>query len=481
MTVLNRRDAYSAIPQLESKLSKLSDYITVEDGKIQIKIKDLYGNMASITEYAEGIEQRVEGIEDDYVTSTQLTQTKSDLTLEINEKAQVFTSQPTTPYYVGDLWTQGPNGEIYRCKTNRLSGNYNSSDWEKASDYTDDTTATTEANARKTIVRAFNGGVITAYQGNSIGVYTNASGSVDIVKLTWSGATPSIAATYTEYGKTAKFYSTDNNGTCNAEISGSGFYANTDYGPYAINVRRGSDPIFGIGTQSKTSALIEGFIGNISFEERGGTTGAYNVNLDRPIYFNNQTLHADGISTGSVYMSGNLRVGGSVYTDLQFGSANTGAKNHKGNWIARYSSSDSANIFGNTSEATYVRGSSVYRSGGGKDFDTGSDIRLKENIKPLDYASDIILGLDAFEFDWKERGSEKYDERKQLGVSAQKTRKLFKDKGLDVDQYAMFGQDGEYYTLSYGDFIPMLIRTVQDLNGRIKELEAKLEGKDADD
>ena len=203
MTVLNRRDAYSAIPQLESKLSKLSDYITVEDGKIQIKIEDLYGNMASITEYAEGIEQRVEGIEDDYVTSTQLTQTKSDLTLEINEKAQVFTSQPTTPYYVGDLWTQGPNGEIYRCKTNRLSGNYTASDWEKASDYTDDTTATTEANARKTIVRAFNGGVITAYQGNSKGVYINASGSVDIVNLTWSGNTPTVGSSVASYGSTS--------------------------------------------------------------------------------------------------------------------------------------------------------------------------------------------------------------------------------------------------------------------------------------
>ena len=202
MAVLNRRDYYAAIPQLEGRLSKLSKYITVEEGKLQIKIDDLYGNVATLTQTAESIESRVEGIEDDYVTSTVLTQTKNALTLEINEKAQVFTSQPTTPYYVGDLWTQGPNGEIYRCKTNRLSGNYTATDWEKASDYTDDTTANAEASNRTMLIRSFGGGTITAYQGNSYGVYTNASGSVDIVTLSWNGSTPSITGTLASYGST---------------------------------------------------------------------------------------------------------------------------------------------------------------------------------------------------------------------------------------------------------------------------------------
>ena len=55
------------------------------------------------------------------------------------EKRRIFTTTPTTPYDVGDLWVQGPNGGIYRCKTARASGNYNSADWEVASNYTDDT------------------------------------------------------------------------------------------------------------------------------------------------------------------------------------------------------------------------------------------------------------------------------------------------------------------------------------------------------
>ena len=54
------------------------------------------------------------------------------------EKNRIFTSTPVTPYDVGDLWVQGANGDIMRCKTARKSGAFTSSDWEKASKYTDD-------------------------------------------------------------------------------------------------------------------------------------------------------------------------------------------------------------------------------------------------------------------------------------------------------------------------------------------------------
>lgn len=57
---------------------------------------------------------------------------------QIDGKAQVFVSTPVPPYNVGDLWVQGSTGEIMRCKTARSSGTYRSSDWEKASKYTDD-------------------------------------------------------------------------------------------------------------------------------------------------------------------------------------------------------------------------------------------------------------------------------------------------------------------------------------------------------
>ena len=54
------------------------------------------------------------------------------------DKNRIFTTTPYTPYDVGDLWVQGSKGEIMRCKTARETGSFTSSDWEKASKYTDD-------------------------------------------------------------------------------------------------------------------------------------------------------------------------------------------------------------------------------------------------------------------------------------------------------------------------------------------------------
>lgn len=53
-------------------------------------------------------------------------------------KRRIFTTTPTMPYEVGDLWVQGTSGDIMRCITTRTSGSYSSSDWEKASQYTSD-------------------------------------------------------------------------------------------------------------------------------------------------------------------------------------------------------------------------------------------------------------------------------------------------------------------------------------------------------
>jgi hypothetical protein len=74
-----------------------------------------------------------------------------------DNKRRVFTAQPYPPYDVGDLWTQGPTGELMRCKTAKAStpaifvqegliipgttAVFDQADWELASKYTDDSTA----------------------------------------------------------------------------------------------------------------------------------------------------------------------------------------------------------------------------------------------------------------------------------------------------------------------------------------------------
>ena len=55
-----------------------------------------------------------------------------------DHKRRAFVVQPEPPYDIGDLWTQGETGDLMRCRVARASGSYDSSDWEKASKYTDD-------------------------------------------------------------------------------------------------------------------------------------------------------------------------------------------------------------------------------------------------------------------------------------------------------------------------------------------------------
>ncbi|MBE7728091.1 MAG: hypothetical protein E7244_27990 [Enterocloster citroniae] len=64
----------------------------------------------------------------------------------IDGKAQVFTSTPTVPYYVGDLWFNSSTSDIMTCITQRTSGSYTASDWVKRNKYTDDTTANSAKN-----------------------------------------------------------------------------------------------------------------------------------------------------------------------------------------------------------------------------------------------------------------------------------------------------------------------------------------------
>lgn len=60
-----------------------------------------------------------------------------------DHKRRVFVVQPEPSYDIGDLWTQGSNGDLMRCKVARASGSYSDEDWEKASKYTDDSTFNT--------------------------------------------------------------------------------------------------------------------------------------------------------------------------------------------------------------------------------------------------------------------------------------------------------------------------------------------------
>lgn len=454
MAVLNRRDYYAAIPQLEGRLSKLSKYITVEEGKLQIKIDDLYGNVATLTQTAESIESRVEGIEDDYVTSTVLTQMKNALTLEINEKAQVFTSQPTTPYYVGDLWTQGPNGEIYRCKTNRLSGNYTATDWEKASDYTDDTTATAEVTNRTMLIRSFNGGTITAYKGNDVGVYTNASGSVDIVELSWNGNTPSVDDTYASYGSEATVGSTST-GSANMHIWSNSTMQSSEYEFRYGSATKGSIRCYSTGAVNFSAYWSINLYG-------GGTSGlsisASSVSVgagDTPLYLSGSRVSSDSINvSGYVSASGSLsgsslNISGKATVDKLYVSTPGTA------------SSSAANCRIATGESNRIMFTG-----------SGSTIKIKHAVQPIEEDElnpHRLYDADVIQFIYNEDFLNKKDCRYNKPLAG-----FIAEDLLQVYPTAVDVEDGEAKDWNYKYIIPPMLALIQEQNERIKALERRL-------
>lgn len=61
-----------------------------------------------------------------------------------DHKRRNFIAQPTPPYDVGDLWSQGSAGGLMICiKARDENELFSASDWDKATGYTDDTTANT--------------------------------------------------------------------------------------------------------------------------------------------------------------------------------------------------------------------------------------------------------------------------------------------------------------------------------------------------
>jgi hypothetical protein len=89
------------------------------------------------------------------------------------------------------------------------------------------------------------------------------------------------------------------------------------------------------------------------------------------------------------------------------------------------------------------------------DFNSTSDINLKENIHTIENALETINSLRGVSFDWKETGSGSY------GVIAQELQEVL-PKLVSV---------GEIKTVNYNGIIGVLIEAVKELKKEVEELK----------
>ena len=92
-----------------------------------------------------------------------------------------------------------------------------------------------------------------------------------------------------------------------------------------------------------------------------------------------------------------------------------------------------------------------------------SDIRVKENVLPLNNALNIIKELNPVSYNRIEEDGTHY------GLIAQEVEKTFKNNGIDTNELSLIEVDEEgQYSLKNGELIPLLIKAIQDLNNKIK-------------
>jgi hypothetical protein len=114
--------------------------------------------------FATGVYQWIRIQDADVVTALANAQAAQDTA---DSKRRVFTTTPTTPYDVGDLWAEGESGDLKRCKVARVSGLYVAADWELATKYTDDSIANQALSAAATAQEVADGQIQGFFQPNA--------------------------------------------------------------------------------------------------------------------------------------------------------------------------------------------------------------------------------------------------------------------------------------------------------------------------
>jgi len=96
-----------------------------------------------------------------------------------------------------------------------------------------------------------------------------------------------------------------------------------------------------------------------------------------------------------------------------------------------------------------------------------SDKRLKENIKPLENATEKVKKLTGVEFDWKQEHKDVHGyEGHDVGVIAQEVQEVLPE--------AIRTNDSGYLSVRYEKLIGLLIESNKELAARVEELEQKL-------
>ena len=228
----------------------------------------------------------------------------------------------------------------------------------------------------------------------------------------------------------------------------------------------------------------------ISYNTVGGGSGSVNslndlsdVSLASPssgnllsyngsTWVNNSNLSVGVVTTsGAVEVGGNLTVTGDLTVEGSTTTINSTTLTVEdlnivvANGAASAAAADGAGLTVDGANATFTYASTGDKFVSNKDveapnFNSTSDRNLKENIRPVEGASELVSNLEGVHFTWKSNGQE------TIGVIAQQIE----------EHLPQLVQTGETHkTVNYNGLIGVLIEAVKEQGSQIAALKAEIE------
>jgi hypothetical protein len=206
---------------------------------------------------------------------------------------------------------------------------------------------------------------------------------------------------------------------------------------------------------------------------------------------NNELFHVDG--GGNMYTTGAARIGGAVYpegsnTYLYSKGVSVDSFNQSGNTVyanvvggspagmyqclsLQHSPGEAAQIQLQVGSGAFNfdNNGNAWKTGGAGDWGGISDIRLKENVAPLQYGLAEILALNPITYQMIDRGD--YDASLKVGLSAQDARDVMPLMVAEVHN-ERYGDLNPVLALRTSDFVQYaMVNAIKTLDARLKSLE----------
>lgn len=114
-----------------------------------------------------------------------------------------------------------------------------------------------------------------------------------------------------------------------------------------------------------------------------------------------------------------------------------------------------------------------------------SDQRRKDLIEDIPHGVEFLNSVRPVQYKWKDYSQTNDDgtvvqkkyTRKHFGIIAQELKATLEEKNISTDDFApyIYDSDSDSYAVRYGEFIPILIKSVQELSKENKELRTRLD------